>query len=202
MAAELKTVEITTLRVTNPGDEQVTFCLEPWAREYSLPPRSSLDVVFEAQSPGTPEVYHEPDRIVVYGWPGTTARVLRDGAEVLDEESSNDRDEKHLTDNYKSFGYPKGSRPSETTLLRHKIDRIIARGGATLADIIAEGGDKGLARLARNIRQGKAQVPGFTPKSKTAAVPASEKNAAVAALRALPSTTKIKHIADMNHLCD
>jgi hypothetical protein len=113
-----------------------------------------------------------------------------------------DRDEKHLTEHYKSFGYPKGSRPTATTLLRHKIDRTISTGAATLADIIAAGGDKGLARLARNVRQGKARVPGFTTKSEKAAVPASEKNAAIAALRALPITTKIKHVADMDHLCD
>jgi hypothetical protein len=85
MAIGLKSVETTTLRVTNPGDERVAFCLEPWAREYSLGPHTSVDVVFEAESPGIPEVYHEPDRIVVYAWPGAAVRVLRDGVEVLDQ---------------------------------------------------------------------------------------------------------------------
>lgn len=74
----------TTLRLTNPGDKTVALCLEPWAREYSLNPRTSVDVVFEADSPGIPEVFHEPDRIVVYAWPGAEARVLRDGVELLD----------------------------------------------------------------------------------------------------------------------
>ncbi len=84
MSAGLKSVETTTLRLTNPGDQHVAFCLEPWAREYSLDPHSSIDVVFEAESPGVPEVFHEPDRIVVYAWPGAAARVLRDGVELVD----------------------------------------------------------------------------------------------------------------------
>lgn len=85
MSAEVKSLETTTLRLTNPGDESVAFCLEPWARLYSLDPHSSVDVVFEADSPGIPEVFHEPDRIVVYAWPGAAARVLRDGVELEDQ---------------------------------------------------------------------------------------------------------------------
>jgi len=84
MSADLKSLETTALRLTNPGDSHVTLCLEPWAREFSLEPHSSLEVVFEAQSPGIPEVFHEPDRIVVYAWPGAVARVLRDGVELAD----------------------------------------------------------------------------------------------------------------------
>jgi hypothetical protein len=84
MSAGLKSAATATLRLTNPGDARVAFCLEPWAREYSLDPHSSVDVVFEADSPGVPEVFHEPDRIVVYAWPGAAARVLRDGLEILD----------------------------------------------------------------------------------------------------------------------
>jgi hypothetical protein len=88
MSAGLKSAGATTLRVTNPGDDCVAFCLEPWAREYSLDPHSSVDVVFEADTPGVPEVFHEPDRIVVYAWPGAAARVLRDGVELLDQNQS------------------------------------------------------------------------------------------------------------------
>jgi hypothetical protein len=85
MTAALKSLATTRLRVTNPGDQTVAFCLEPWARLYSLDPRSSGDVVFEADSPGVPEVFHEPDRIVLYAWPGAEARVLRDGVELDDQ---------------------------------------------------------------------------------------------------------------------
>jgi hypothetical protein len=80
----MKSPETTTLRVTNPGDQRVAFCLEPWAREYSLEPHTSVDIVFEADVPGVPEVFHEPDRIVVYAWPGAAARVMRDGFELSD----------------------------------------------------------------------------------------------------------------------
>jgi hypothetical protein len=86
MSAGIKSVETTTLRVTNPGDQQVAFCLEPWAREYSLDPHTSVDVVFEADTPGVPEVFHEPDRIVVYAWPGAAVRVLRNGVKFLDRQ--------------------------------------------------------------------------------------------------------------------
>jgi hypothetical protein len=85
MSAIVKSFETTTLRLTNPGDASVAFFLEPWARLYSLDPHSSVDVVFEADSPGIPEVFHEPDRIVVYAWAGATARVLRDGIELDDQ---------------------------------------------------------------------------------------------------------------------
>lgn len=84
MSAGLKSVETTTLRLTNPGDQHVMFCLEPWAREYSLDPHTSVDVIFESDTAGVPEVFHEPHRIVVYAWPGATARVLREGVELLD----------------------------------------------------------------------------------------------------------------------
>jgi hypothetical protein len=84
MTAALKSLATTRLRVANPGDQTVAFCLEPWARRYSLEPRTSVDVVFEADSPGVPEVFHEPDRIVVYAWPGAAAHVLRDGVELDD----------------------------------------------------------------------------------------------------------------------
>jgi hypothetical protein len=85
MSAGLKSLETTTLRITNPGDRTVAFCLEPWAREYLLDAHSSVDVIIEADSPGIPEVFHEPDRIVVYAWAGATARVLRNGVELLDK---------------------------------------------------------------------------------------------------------------------
>ena len=75
MSTVAKSIE-TTLRLTNPGDQAVAFCLEPWAREYLLEPHTSVDVVFEAESPGTPEVFHEPDRIVVYAWPTATMKVF------------------------------------------------------------------------------------------------------------------------------
>jgi hypothetical protein len=85
MSAGINTSETTRLRVTNPGEASVALCLEPWARSYEVESHSSVDVVFEAETPGVPEVFHEPDRIVVYVWPGAIARVLRDGVELVDQ---------------------------------------------------------------------------------------------------------------------
>jgi hypothetical protein len=85
MASAL-TPATTSLRITNPGDEELVFCLEPWAREYALDAHSSLEVVFESESPGVPDVFHEPHRIVVYAWPGASARVLQNGIEINDRQ--------------------------------------------------------------------------------------------------------------------
>jgi hypothetical protein len=85
MSAELKSVKTAQLRLTNTGSKRVEFWLEPWGRLYSLDPQSSIDVLFEAESAGVPEVFHEPDRIVVYGWPTATARVMKDGVELVDQ---------------------------------------------------------------------------------------------------------------------
>jgi len=85
MSAELKSLETTQLRLTNTDSKQLALWLEPWARLYVLEPQSSVDVVFEAEMPGVPEVFHEPDRVVVYAWPSATARVLRDGIELVDQ---------------------------------------------------------------------------------------------------------------------
>jgi hypothetical protein len=52
---------------------------------YLIDPNSSVDVVFEADTPGVPEVFHEPDRIVIYAWAGAEARVLRNGIELDDQ---------------------------------------------------------------------------------------------------------------------
>jgi hypothetical protein len=52
---------------------------------YLIDPNTSVDVVFEADSPGVPEVFHEPDRIVIYAWAGAEARVLRNGIELDDQ---------------------------------------------------------------------------------------------------------------------
>lgn len=84
MDTRQRTIGTTTLRFTNPGDGRLVLSLEPWAREYLLDPYSSVEVVFEADSPGIADVSHEPDRIVVYAWPGATARVICNGVELND----------------------------------------------------------------------------------------------------------------------
>ena len=85
MSAELKSVETAQLRLTNTGGKRVEFWFEPWGRLYFLDPQSSIDVLFEAESAGVPEVFHEPDRIVVYSWPTATAHVMKDGVELVDQ---------------------------------------------------------------------------------------------------------------------
>jgi hypothetical protein len=55
MSAQLESPGTTTLRVTNPGERTVAFCLEPWAREYSLDPHSSFDVVSKRSRQASPK---------------------------------------------------------------------------------------------------------------------------------------------------
>jgi hypothetical protein len=75
-------LEATQVRVTNTSADALDFWLEPWGRLYILPPKSSVDVLFESDQAGVPEVIHESNCIAVFAWTGATARVLRDGKEV------------------------------------------------------------------------------------------------------------------------
>jgi hypothetical protein len=51
---------------------------------YLLEPQCSADVIFEAEQPGVPEVFHEAGRVVVYAWPTAIARVTLNGVELTD----------------------------------------------------------------------------------------------------------------------
>jgi hypothetical protein len=84
MSADLESLVTAQLRLTNTGSRPLDVWLEPWGRKYVLEPHKSADVVFEAEASGVPEVLHEDDRIVVYGWPTAIARVFRDGVELIE----------------------------------------------------------------------------------------------------------------------
>ena len=76
-----KPTYVKTVNVRNAGDKAITLCVEPWADEYAVEHNQLLQIVFEASQPGEPEVLHEPDRVVVYGWPSSTFRVLHENGE-------------------------------------------------------------------------------------------------------------------------
>jgi hypothetical protein len=82
MSANIQQIVESQIRLTNTSADSMQFWLEPWGQLYNLAPASSVDVYFESDRAGVPEVIHEQDRIVVYGWPGATARVLSKGEEV------------------------------------------------------------------------------------------------------------------------
>jgi hypothetical protein len=84
MGAKLQSRVTTQVRLTNTDRAPLELWLEPWARLYLLEPQCSVDVVFEAETMGVPEVFHEAGRIVVYAWPTAIARVVRDGVELAE----------------------------------------------------------------------------------------------------------------------
>jgi hypothetical protein len=77
-----KSTVIKSVNVRNAGSDSITVCVEPWGDEYSLNRDEILQVVFDATEPGEPEVLHQPDRVLVYGWPTAAVRVLKNGADV------------------------------------------------------------------------------------------------------------------------
>lgn len=69
--------------VHNGSDRQLVLHLEPWAEDYLIPPRSSVDlVVGNARLDRVLEWVHEQDRAVVFAYAGSTVSVRRDGREV------------------------------------------------------------------------------------------------------------------------
>lgn len=60
----------------------LVIILEPWAEEYDLHPGQQIIVEFDGGSDGVPLIDHSDGRLVVYGWPGATVSVSRNGVEV------------------------------------------------------------------------------------------------------------------------
>jgi hypothetical protein len=56
--------------------------VEPWADEYLLSTGEQLTLTFQGDSEGAPIVVHSASGLTVYGWPGSTVAVSRDGAPI------------------------------------------------------------------------------------------------------------------------
>ena len=70
------------VRLVNPCDAPVQLVLEPWGEVYAIAPDESVDVEVRGPAGEALEIAHESEAIVVWGWPGSTARVFH-GAEEL-----------------------------------------------------------------------------------------------------------------------
>lgn len=57
------------------------LALEPWGREIRMPPGFRVEVVLTGP-PGDVEIEYSGNRIVVYGWTGSTAQAFHEGAEI------------------------------------------------------------------------------------------------------------------------
>ena len=69
------------ITVTNEIEQAITLYLEPWAEAYVIEPNGSLGLIGSG-SPGHFEVAACKGGMTVYGWSGSTVRVLRDGVDV------------------------------------------------------------------------------------------------------------------------
>jgi hypothetical protein len=67
----------------NERDSPLTLVLEPWASEYEIPPRESLEIVEEAaDSAGSLEIQVEARHVVFYARSRSILRAFRDGIEL------------------------------------------------------------------------------------------------------------------------
>lgn len=80
-----ESTNVASIRVCNANDSPLVLCLEPWGREYQLKSEQVVQIVFEAKTPGEPEVIWESNRVVAYGWEGSIAHVFSDGVNLDDD---------------------------------------------------------------------------------------------------------------------
>jgi hypothetical protein len=73
------------VRLVNPRETAVQLVLEPWGETYSIPPDSSVDIKACGPDGDALEIAHQPESIVVWGWPGSTLRVFQGSQELGSE---------------------------------------------------------------------------------------------------------------------
>jgi len=71
-----------TILVRNTRAIPVTFVLEPWGETYPMPVGAGFEIRAVGPVGGTLEIHEADQQVVVYGWPGSTVSVLRDGVDV------------------------------------------------------------------------------------------------------------------------
>lgn len=58
---------------------ELQFFLEPWGEQYRLVPGAQIVVIATADAEGELEVQLNSAQITVFGWVGSTVRVVQDG---------------------------------------------------------------------------------------------------------------------------
>jgi hypothetical protein len=81
--SEKKKIE-SRVRVVNSRTESSKLWIEPWGDEFDLMPGEVMDLLFQGPLPTDPEVSIDDAGITVWGWTGSTVRVVKDGKEVRD----------------------------------------------------------------------------------------------------------------------
>jgi hypothetical protein len=75
------------LTVTNTFPEARTFVLEPWANEHRMEPgeRFVVEAKGPPDGPDLELIEEDGGYIVVWAWPGSIARVLRETGEIVED---------------------------------------------------------------------------------------------------------------------
>src|SRR5262245_35003118 len=66
-------------RLTAPPDGSLHLWFEPWAEGLAFPASSVIQLRGVSSTPGELEVEALGDRTAVYGWPGSTLQIIKDG---------------------------------------------------------------------------------------------------------------------------
>jgi hypothetical protein len=66
----------------NIGPGALTVTIEPWAEEHVLLVGERLRLSFHGTPEGMPLIEHLPTGFIIYGWPGSTVSVSRNGGPV------------------------------------------------------------------------------------------------------------------------
>lgn len=69
------------LRILN-SDSDSTFVLEPWGEVYSFPAGHQIEIVAKGPAKGSLDLDVSKGAVTVWGWPGSTAFLFKDGKEL------------------------------------------------------------------------------------------------------------------------
>ena len=78
-----KKESVTRVTVINSKQQNLTFFLEPWGDEYEMRPEDRFVLLFYGPNPGDPEVVVSEDGVTVWGWTGSTVRVIKNDTEIV-----------------------------------------------------------------------------------------------------------------------
>jgi hypothetical protein len=81
-----KTLMKSRVTVANTRAESSKLWLEPWGAEYDLAAGEHVELLFLGPAPSDPEVSIDDTGITVWGWTGSTVRVVKDGKTISSHE--------------------------------------------------------------------------------------------------------------------
>ena len=70
------------LRLSNESDIDITLHVEPWGAEIPMPAGGKLEVEFKGPEGDCMEISYYVDRIILWGWSGSTFGVFQNGHRI------------------------------------------------------------------------------------------------------------------------